>query len=207
MRKLIPFLLLGLLAVAGGAFALLGYSMGGSSVALGTAVANTLGASGYTEDLSQVSPQGSQTAKVVYQAPDRLGGWIQSAGRRTHLVIIGSTEYVSVSASPSTPNGKLVFYTQQTSGVQNVDPAHNYLAYWNRGPAVTDGDTTTVTLHQGGQTETLTFTVSGQYVSRFKAVTPGGTIVLDISAVGSSPAVALPKGATVRSGQPGQLGQ
>jgi hypothetical protein len=203
MRKLIPFLLLGMVAVVGGAFALLGLAMGGSTVSLGTAVTNTLSASGYTEDLSEATPQGSQTAHIVYDAPDRLGGWIQSAGRRTYLVIIGTTEYVSVSGSPKADSKHLVFYKQTTTGAQAVDPAHTYLAYWNRGPSVTDGDTTTVTLSQGGQTEKLIFTVDGKYVSRFKAVTPGGTIVLDITDVGTSPAVALPAGAVVRSGQPG----
>jgi len=199
MRKLIPFLLLGLLSVVGAAFALLGFVQGNSSTSLGTAVNNTLSASGYTENLAETTPQGNQIAEVVYQAPDKLGGWIQSAGRRTHLVIIGTTEYVSVSGSPTANVHNLVFYKQTTTGAQAVDPAHTYLAYWDRGPSVTDGNTTTVTLTQGGQTEKLIYTVDGKYVSSFRAVTPGGTIVLKISEVGTSPSVSLPSGATVKT--------
>jgi hypothetical protein len=52
-----------------------------------------------------------------------------------------------------------------------------------------------VTLTQGGQTERLYYTVTGNYVSNFKAVTPGGTISLAITNVGSAPKVALPKNA------------
>lgn len=202
MRRAIPFLLLALLAVVGGGAALLGLTTGDTGVALGTAVSNTLGAASYSEVLTEATPQGNQSAQIAYHAPDRLGGWIQSAGRRTYLVIIGSTEYVSVSVKVSDGDHHLVFYKQSTAGAQAVDPAHTYLVYWDRGPATTSGATTTVTLHQGGQSENLTFTVSGRYVSNFTAATPGGSIALKISNVDSAPAVALPEGATIRNGAP-----
>jgi hypothetical protein len=85
-----------------------------------------------------------------------------------------------------------------------VDPAHTYLPYYNKGPSTRNGAVTTVTLSQGGQTETLTYTVTGNYVSNFKAVTPGGTIELAISEVGTSPKVELPKGYTITTVAPSQ---
>ena len=48
------------------------------------------------------------------------------------------------------------------------------------------------------------YTVTGNYVSDFKAVTPGGTIELAISNVGTSPPVELPKGYTITSVAPPQ---
>ena len=59
---------------------------------------------------------------------------------------------------------------------------------------VTTGSVTTVTLTQGTQVETLSYTVTGQYVTKFHANIPGGTINLTISEVGTSPAVTLPAG-------------
>jgi hypothetical protein len=78
-----------------------------------------------------------------------------------------------------------------------VDPAHTYLPFYDKGPATRSGSVTTVTLSQSGQIERLTYTVTGNVVSKFAAVTPGGTISLDISKVGSSPAVQLPAGAKI----------
>ena len=104
--------------------------------------------------------------------------------------------------SATTAKGPLVFYTQQSTGAQAVDPAHTYLPYWNcHGapvcPTTRSGSVTTVKLTQSGETETLKYTVRGNWVSVFTASTPGGTISLDISAIGSAPAVALPAGAKV----------
>jgi len=61
---------------------------------------------------------------------------------------------------------------------------------------------TTVTLSQGRQTEKLNYTVTGNYVSKFDASTPGGTIELDISDIGSSPSVKLPSGYKVTTVAP-----
>ncbi len=203
MRKYLSFVLLGVLSLVGLGAAVLGVVQGKSGTDLGLAVKTTLASSNYSEYLVEKTPQGNQTASLVYQAPDRLGGWLQSVGRRTYLVIIGSTEYISVTRPAGAAGAPLSFYTQQTTGAQAVDPAHTYLPYYNKGPATRSGAVTTVTLSQGGQTEKLTYTVTGNYVSKFTASTPGGTISLDISEIGTSPTVSLPKGAKIVA-SPGQ---
>jgi len=202
MRKYLSFILLGVLSLAGLIATVVGLVQAQSGTSLGQAQKITLGSPNYTEHLVEKTPQGNQTANLVYQAPDRLGGWLESAGRRTYLVIIGSKEYISVTRPASSANKQLVFYTQQSAGAQAVDPAHTYLPYWNchgapTCPTTRSGSVTTVTLSQGGQTEKLSFTVTGNFVSTFGAVTPGGTINLQISKVGTSPDVALPKGSRV----------
>jgi len=209
MRKYLAFLLLGILTLVGAGGAAVGAVQSQSGTALSQAVKNTLGASNYTEDLVEKTPQGNQSAHLVFQSPDRLGGWLLSGGRKTYLFIIGTTEYIAVSQSASAPM-PTTFYTQQTTGAQAVDPAHNYLPYWNchgapKCPTSRSGSVTTVTLSQGGQTEKLSYTVTGNYVSKFSAVTPGGTIALEISELGTSPDVALPKGSKVIA-FPGQSG-
>ena len=177
----------------GAGTAILGAVQSTSGTDLGQAVKNTLGAPNYSENLVEKTPQGNQTASLVFQSPDRLGGWLLSAGRKTYLYIIGTKEYIAVSQKASAPAPK-TFYTQESAGAQAVDPAHTYLPYWDKGKSTRSGSVTTVTLSQGGQTEKLTYTVTGNYVSKFTASTPGGTIVLDISAIGTSPSVSLPAG-------------
>jgi hypothetical protein len=193
MRKYLAILLLGILTLVGAGGAAVGAVQAQSGTAIGQAVKNTLGASNYTESLVEKTPQGNQTAHLVYQAPDRLGGWLLSAGRKTYLFIIGTTEYIAVSQSASAPM-PTTFYTQQTTGAQAVDPAHTYLPYYDKGKSTRNGAVTTVVLTQGNQKETLTYTVTGNFVSEFKATTPGGTIDLGISNLGSSPSVQLPQG-------------
>ncbi|MGA2834987.1 MAG: hypothetical protein ABSF84_00175 [Acidimicrobiales bacterium] len=203
MRKYLAFVLLGVLTLVGVGAAVLGGVQSGAGADLGQAVTNTLKASGYTESLVEKTPQGDQTANVVYQSPDRLGGWLQSTGRRTYLYIIGSIEYISVTQPAKDTRVPRVYYTQETSGADAADPAHLYLGYYDKGKSSTSGSVTTVTLSQGGQTEKLTYTVSGSYVSEFQAATPGGTIDLDITDVGSSPPVNLPAGAKTTETPPG----
>jgi hypothetical protein len=203
MRKYLAFLLLGILTLVGAGGAAIGAVQSQSGTDLGQAVKNTLGASSYTETLVEKTPQGNQSAHLVYQAPDRLGGWLLSAGRKTYLFIIGTTEYIAVSQSASAPMPK-TFYTQQTTGAQAVDPAHTYLPYYDKGKSTRSGSVTTVVLTQGNQKETLSYTVTGNYVSRFTASTPGGTIDLGISDVGSSPAVQLPQGYKTTTVAPSQ---
>ncbi len=200
MRKYLAFVLLGVLTVAGLGGAVVGIVQG-KSVSIDQAATNTLAASGYTEYLTQATAQGNETASIVYQAPDRLGGWTQSAGRRTYLFIIGTTEYISVTGSAKTGRVPLVYYTQRSSGAKAADPAQQYLRVFKQAlptgvtrTIVTTGSVTTVTLTQGAQVETLTYTVTGNYVTKFHAVIPGGTINLTISEVGTSPPVALPAG-------------
>lgn len=201
MRKYLAFVLLGILTLVGGGFAAAGAAQSTSGTSLGQAVGNTLKAANYTEVLTEKTPQGNQQANLVFQAPDRLGGWLRSSGRKTYLFIIGTKEFIAVtrSASASAPTR---FYVQQTSGAVTIDPAHTYLRYYNKGPSTQNGSVTTVKLKQGGQTETLIYTVTDNYVSNFKAVTPGGTIDLAISKVGTSPKVNLPKGYTVTTVAP-----
>jgi hypothetical protein len=203
MRKFLAFILLGVLTLVGAGGAALGAVQSSSATAIGQAVKNTLKAPNYTEDLTEKTPQGNQQAHLVFQSPDRLAGWLVSSGRKTWLFIVGSTEYVAVTgaASTSTPT---TFFTQQTQGAVAVDPAHTYVPYCTRKPSTLSGSVTTVTLTQGGETEKLTCTVSGNYVSNFKAVTPGGTIELAISSVGSSPAVELPHGYRTTKTPPAQ---
>ena len=206
MRKYLAFVLLGILTLVGGGFAVAGAVQSTSHTSLSHAVDNTLKASNFTENLMEKTAQGSQQAHLVFQSPDRLGGWLRSSGRKTYLFIIGTKEFIAVtrSASASVPTK---FYTQRTAGALSVDPAHTYLPYWNcnpqpgaptqKCPSTQSGSVTTVTLKQGASTTTLTYTVSGNYVSDFKAVAPGGTIELAISNVGTSPKVNLPKGYTI----------
>ena len=198
MRRVISFLLLVLLLVAAGAGAAVGAVQSSSGAPLSQAVTNTLAARNYTEVLSEKTPQGSQVAHLVYEAPDRLGGYVQSGSRRTNLAVLGSTEYQSVTVSASHGSSHLVFYSQPSQGATAVDPAHAYLHFYGQGTDVqTNGSTTTMTLTQGGQSDKLTFVVNGSYVSSFSAATPTGDLDLVISDVGTSPPVALPAGAKV----------
>ena len=213
MRKYLAFALLGILTLVGGGFAVAGAVQSTGGTNLGKAVENTLKASNYTEILTEQTPQGNQQANLVFQSPDRLGGWLRSSNRKTYLFIIGKKEYVAVtrSASAKVPTK---FYTQRTTGAVAVDPAHNYLPYWNCKPqpgvatkvcpSVQHGSVTTVTLKQGGSTTTLTYTVTGDYVSNFKATAMGATYELAISRVGTSPKVNLPKGFTITTVVPSQ---
>jgi hypothetical protein len=203
MRKYLAFVLLGILTLAGAGFAIIGAVQSPAPAPSGKAVTNTLKAANFSEQLIERTPQGNQTASLVFQSPDRLGGWLLSGKRKTYIYIIGTTEYIAVTTSATAPQ-PTKFYTQKTTGAVAVDPAHTYLSYYNKGPATHKGAVTTVTLSQGGQKEVLTYTVTGNYVSHFNAVTPGGTIDLDITNVGTSPGVQLPKGHTVTTTPPSQ---
>jgi hypothetical protein len=196
MRKYLSFVLLGVLTVVGLGAAVLGVAQSKSGVALGQAVTNTLNSPNYTEDLVEHTPQGDQTATFVYQAPDRLGGWIRSSAGQIFVVVIGSTEYASVTQPLKDNRIPKKFFTQKGPPAKTVDPAHRYLPFWKQGPSTRSGSVTKVKLTQSGQTVNLTYTVSGNYVSRFTAAGTGSTIDLDISKIGTSPPVALPAGAT-----------
>ena len=137
------------------------------------AVPNTLGASNYSEVLNEVTPQGKQTDYLVYQAPDRLGGYIQSGNKRTYVYVIGKWEYQSLTVSSvGASTDHLTFYRQASQGAQDLDPAHGYLPYAKQAKDVTrSGDTYTFTLSettaQGKQTGKFVYTVTGPYVSEF----------------------------------------
>jgi hypothetical protein len=198
LRGLIAWLLLALVAVVGAGAAALGVAQAPNNVPLSTAVVNTLGASNYSEVVSEATPQGTQTDYLVYQAPDNLGGYIQSGNKRTYVYVIGSKEYQSITVTASTPAKHLVFYEQPSQGAAALDPAHNYLRYAQQAKnAQQSGSTYTFSLSQGGQVGVFVFTVSGKYLSSMTLTVKTASVQLTISQVGTSPPVALPAGAKV----------
>jgi hypothetical protein len=207
LRRTISWLLLVLLAVVGAGGAVLGATTSRSSgSALSNAVESTLGASSYTQVVTEQTPQGNQTDHLVWQAPNRLGGYIQSGSRRTYVYVLpsagGYVEYQSLTVPASTPTSRLVFYKQASQSAALLDPAHNYLGYAKQAKHVTQtGDTYSFTLTQnstsGKETGTFVYTVSGQYVTEFLLTVQSASVHMVISSIGSSPPVRLPAGARV----------
>ena len=170
------------------------------TASLKQAVTNTLSASNYSEVVGQNAPQGKQTDHVRYQAPDRLGGYIQSGSKRTYVYVIGSTQYQSQAVPNNTSTKQLTFHQQASTGATALDPAHGYLPYANQAKHPTrSGDTYSFKLKQGGKTGIFTYTVKGQYVSTFTLRVSSSSVRLDISAVGTSPPVTLPTGSNISS--------
>ncbi len=197
-RQGLSWLLVGMVAVVTAGAAALGVAQSPTSATLTDAVNNTLKASGYNEVASETTPQGSETAYLTYQAPDRLGGFVQSGKRRTYIVFIGDYEYQSVTVNVGASTKHLTFYRQSIAGGSAADPAHTYLKLASEGTGATQsGNTTKMTLDEAGQTVTLRFTVSGQYVAQFKGSGEGSEVELIISQVGNAAPVALPAGARV----------
>jgi hypothetical protein len=201
-RNLISWLLLGLLTVLALGGAVLGIVQAPKSVPLQKAVANTLGAANYSEVLTEDTPQGKQTDYLVYQAPDRLGGYIQSGSKRTYVYVIGKVEYQSLTVSNSASTDHLVFYRQASQGAKALDPAHGYLPYAKQATDIQQsGDTYSFTLSettaQGKQSGKFTYTVTGSFISEFTLDVATASVQLVISQVGSSPPVVLPAGAKV----------
>ncbi|HEV3280650.1 MAG TPA: hypothetical protein VG032_03510 [Acidimicrobiales bacterium] len=206
-RHMIGWLLLGGVIVVSAGAAVLGVSQSPKPAPLLTAVSNTLSASSYTEVGGQNSGQGQQTFHLVYHAPDRLGGYIQSGDRRSYVFAIGTSYYQSVTVPTSTPLRRLTFYRQDNpGGVPSVDPAQN-LRYATQAKHVSQsGDTFSFTVTKMGQTGTFTYTVSGQYVSHFTFTVGNASLELSISGVGTSPTVRLPAGAKVVGPPPAAAG-
>ena len=134
MRKYLSFVLLGVLTVVGLGAAALGVVQSKSGVALGQAVTNTLGSPNYTEDLVEHTPQGDQTATFVFQAPDRLGGWIRSSAGQIYVVVIGSTEYTSVTQPLKDTTIPKKFYTQEARVGADRRPGPPVPALLGQGP-------------------------------------------------------------------------
>jgi hypothetical protein len=198
LRQGLSWLLVGMVAVVTAGAAAVGVEQAPSVASLTDAVNNTLQAPSYNEVASEKTPQGSETAYVSYQAPDRLGGFVQSGNRRTYIVFIGNYEYQSVTVSPGASTKNLVFYRQSIAGGSAADPAHTYLKLASEGTNhQQSGNTTTMSLNEGGQTVQLSFTVSGPYVAQFKGSGQGSSVSLIISQVGNGRPVALPAGAKV----------
>ncbi len=210
-RRINSWLLLGLLTVVGVGAAVIGivqspktaplYACTGSQKGptCSGAVANTLAAPNYTEVLTESTARGKQTDYLVYQAPDRLGGYVQSGNKRRYVVVIGKYEYQTLAVAANASTNHLTFYRQQISGgAKNLDPVRGYLPYVYQSKNITQaGDTYSFSLTKGGQTGSFTYTVTGQYVSEFTLTVSSGSVRLDISQVGSSPPVSLPAGAKV----------
>lgn len=201
-RNLISWLLLGLLTVLALGGAVLGIVQAPTNVPLQQAVTNTLGATSYSEVLTENTAQGKQTDYLVFQAPDRLGGYIQSGTKRTYVYVIGKFEYQSLTVANSASTDHLVFYRQISQGAKALDPANGYLPYAKQAKNVQkSGDTYTFTLAettaQGTQRGVFAYTVSGSYVSEFTLNVASASVQLLISQVGSSPPVELPAGAKV----------
>jgi hypothetical protein len=198
VRQGLSWLLVGMVAVVTAGAAALGIAQSPSTASLTDAVNNTLKASSYNEVANEKTPQGSETAYVSYQAPDRLGGFVQSGNRRTYIVFIGNYEYQSVTVSPTASTKHLTFYRQAIAGGSAADPARTYLKLASEGTNHRQsGNTTKMTLNEAGQTVDLSFTVSGQYVAEFKGSGEGSSVSLVISQVGNGRPVALPAGAKV----------
>ncbi len=169
---------------------------------------NTKNAPSYTQVVIEKTPQGAQTDHLVWQAPDRLGGYIQSGSKRTYVYILpsatGPVEYQSVTQSASGSTNHLVFYRQAGESAALLDPTQNYLRYAAEAQNVTrSGNTYTFTLSQTGsagkETGTFVYVVDGLYISQFDLTVQTSSVRLFISAVGSSPPVNLPPGSRVVS--------
>lgn len=166
-------------------------------------MSNTLAAPNYTELLSESGPQGKQSDHLKYQAPNRLGGYIEKGSKRTYVYLIGMTQYQSQAVPNVTSTKHLVFQSQASQGVGALDPAHGYLPYATEAKNTKhSGDTYSFTLTMQGQTGTFTYTVNGQYISEFTLTVSNASVHLDISAVRTSPPVVLPAGSRVSRAPP-----
>ncbi len=198
-RNLVGWLLLVLVAAVAVGAAVLGVTEAPRQASLRQAVDNTLGASSYTEDISHATPQGTETLHLVFQAPDRLGGYIQLGNARSYVFVVGSTQYQSATVTPGTSTRGLTFYKHLGTPARSNDPLAAYLADYVRPAAVVhrDGTRYRVTVVKSGQTGTFVTTVSGSYVAELSVRAPGLADDIVVSSVGSSPPVRLPAGARV----------
>ena len=133
LRQLIAWLLLALVAVVGAGAAALGVPQAPNNVPLSQAVVNTLAAPNYSEVVSEPTPQGTQADYLVYQAPDNLGGYIQSGNKRTYVYVIGDQGVPEHHRDRNHPHQAPGFLRQPSQGAAALDPAHNYLSYATAG--------------------------------------------------------------------------
>jgi hypothetical protein len=210
-RHLTPWLLLGLLTVVGAGAAVLGVVQSPNNAALLPAVTNTVGyakthtpgAPNYTENFSEVASVGKQSESLVFQSPDRIGGYQQSGNKRTYVYVIGHVAYESLTVAAGASTAHLTFYRQPLPAGESAtsfDPAHIYLPYARQvkpKEVQNEGGTHTFSIDKSGQTGHFVYTVSGSYVSEFTLKVGAESVALSISKVGTSPSVALPTGAKV----------
>jgi len=205
-RRYLGWLLLGLVGAVGLGGAILGIALAPKTATLTNAVVNTLAAPNYSMVVTERTPQGNQTDNLVWEAPDRLGGYIQSGNKRTYVYVLpsgsGSAEYQSITVSATAHPARLTFYRQASQSAASLNPAHNYLLYANDARHLTlTGSTYTFSLTQnsttGKETGVFAYTVSDQYVSEFNLAVGTSSVHMVISAIGSSPSVQLPAGSRV----------
>jgi len=204
-RNLIGWLLLGLLGAVGAGGAILGVTQAPGAASLQMAITNTLQASSYSESFVEYIDRASQSGVVVYQAPDRFGGYVNvGKGRRTYLYVVGDKEYQSVTVPSSQSTAHLTFYVEQSqTPVSEIDLAQRYLRYERLAHQThRSGTSYSFSLTQGGQTGTLSYVVSGQYVSKFTIASQGDYVDVNISQVDAAPSVGLPKGSRVVAAPP-----
>jgi hypothetical protein len=207
LRRTISWLLLVLVAVVGLGGAVLGISLSPTNATLSQAIKNTLAASGYTQVVTEKTSTGNQNDSLIWQAPNRLGGYIESGNKRTYVYVLPTTsgsyfEYQSLTVTPATATRRLVFYRQASQSAAMLDPTHNYLRYASEGKHIVQSGNTysftlTQTSSQGKETGKFVYTVSGQYISQFDLTVQGASVRLVLSDIGSSPPVNLPAGAKV----------
>jgi hypothetical protein len=200
-KNITAWLLLVLLAVAGGGFAVLGIVQ--SHVPLDQAVTNTLAASNYTEDFTQTSPQGSESEHVVFQNPASLGGYEQIGNQRTYVLVQGNKAYAARTTGAGASAAHLVFRQANAQPAKLLDPAHHFLPFADHAQhVVNNGDTYAFTLNEGTEAVSFVYTVSGWHIAQMRLAAPSerATAHLNISEVGTSPPVGLPAGATIGTG-------
>ena len=199
LRQTISWLLLVMVGVVGAGAAVLGVSQAPKNVPLAKAVANTLAASNYSQAVTESTPQGKQSDYLVFQSPDKLGGYVvQGGNKRTYVYVIGDTEYQSLTVPSGTSTKHLVFYQQPSQGAVAIDPAHNYLQYASTAKNIQQsGSTYSFNLTENGETGHFAYTVTGNYISAFNLTVKTASVQLLISQVGTSPPVALPAGAKI----------
>ncbi len=203
MRKYMAFVLLGILTVAGVGFAVLGVVQSKSGTDLGQAVSRTPWRPPTTPSTwCRRRPRATRRPIWSSRPPTGWAATLLASGHKTYLFIIGTTEYIAVTTTASAPVPTKLLHTEDDRGECPWTRPTRTCATTTRGPSTRSGSVTTVTLTQGGQKETLTYTVTGNYVSEFHAATPDGAINLAISDVGTSPPVALPKGYTITTTVP-----
>ncbi len=212
-RNLYAWSLVGLVGVVTAGAAALGITQAPTTAALQPAITNTLRAASYSEVFTATSNSGTavgtETGYLTYQAPDRLGGYVEiSQNQRSYIYVLGSYEYQSITVTNRASASTLVFYRQPiTQSLAHTDPAMQYLRYGRLGHQTGhSGDTYTRVLTRGGETGTLTYTVSGQYVGHVTVQAPGTTLAVTISQIGTASPVNLPKGARIVGTTPGISG-